>query len=292
MRRLPNAKETIKPYIYLAPMIITFGIFSIYPILRTFVLSFMDTNVTMTKMSFVGLGNYASMFNDRHFQGILGNTLIYSVSTVVFTLVLGLICAVIANSKSVRFRSLFRMAAFYPYVLPIAVAAMIWIYIFNPSRGALNLILGTRIQWLNSYQYSLFSLILVSIWKSLGFNFLLILSGMQNISAEFYEAASLETKSGTKKFFRITLPMLTPTLFLTILLSVTSSFQAMDLVAIMTQGKPGNSSNVLMYYVYQQGIINGKIGYGSAISSILLITLFIFTVVYMKYGERMVNYER
>lgn len=292
MSQRSHTLEKIKPYFYLAPMIVVFGIFSLYPIVRTFVLSFMDTNVTVTQARFVGLENYATMVGDRHFWRILGNTVIYSLSTVLFAILLGLVCAVVANSKAVRFRNLFRMATFYPYVLPIAVAAMIWIYIYNPNRGALNLILGARIQWLNSYETALLSLIIVSIWKSLGFNFLLILAGMQNISQEFYEAASLETNSGFQRFFRITLPMLSPTLFLTVLLAVTSSFQSMDLVAIMTQGKPGNASNVLMYYIYQQGIINGKIGYGSAISSVLLVALFLFTVVYMGRGERLVDYER
>lgn len=283
--------EKIKPVFYLLPMLVTFGLFSVYPIVRTFILSFTETNVTVTKFEWVGFDQYIAMFNDRHFWVILGNTLIYSVSTVVCTIVIGLFFAAIANSKAVKYRNLFRMAAFYPYVLPMAVAAMVWIYMYNPSRGIVNLLLGTKIQWLNSYQYSLFAIIVVSIWKSLGFNFLLILAGMQNISQEFYEAAALETNSAIKRFFRITLPMLRPTLFLVVLLSVTSSFQSMDLVAIMTRGQPGNSSNVLMYYVYQQGIINGKVGYGSAISSILLLALFLFTAVYMR-QERSVDYER
>ncbi|GBG07126.1 sugar ABC transporter permease [Paenibacillus agaridevorans] len=260
--------------------------------LRTVFLSFMETNAIATQMQFVGLGNYSDMTSDRHFWRVVGNTAIYGFSQVILTLGLGLLFAAVANSNMVKFRTLFRLSAFYPYVLPIAVAAMVWIYLYNPSRGAINLLLDHRIQWLNSYEYALIALIIVSVWKSLGFSFLLILAGMQNISKEYYEAAALETNNHVKRYFMLTLPMLMPTLFVVCLLCVTSSFQSMDLVAIMTQGGPGHSSNVLMYYIYQEGIINRRLGYGSAMSTIFLLVLVAFTIVYLKFGERRVEYER
>ncbi len=292
MSRGSLVSRSVKPYLYILPMVIIFGVFSVYPMLRSVYLSFMDTNVSFTQMQFTGLGNYEAIHEDRHFWRIVGNTAIYGFAQVILTVVLGLLFAAIANSKIVKFRTLFRMSAFYPFVLPIAVAAMVWIYMYNPSRGAINLLLDQRIPWLNSYDYSLAALIVVSVWKSLGFSFLLILAGMQNISQDYYEAAALETNSHIKRYFRLTLPMLMPTLFVVCLLSVTSSFQSMDLVSIMTQGGPGHSSNVLMYYIYQEGIINRRIGYGSAMSTIFLLVLFIFTIVYIRLGERKVEYER
>lgn len=273
-------------------MIIIFGTFSVYPMLRSIYLSFMETNATATEMSFVSFQNYFEMLSDKRLPRIVVNTLIYGFSQVIFSILLGMLLAAIANSKSIRFRTLFRVSTFYPYVLPMAVVAMVWIYLFNPHRGAINLILGQRIQWLNSYETAMPALIVVAVWKSLGFNILLILAGMQNISQEFYEAASLETKSAVKQYFHITLPMLKPTLFTVILLSVTSSFQSMDLVSIMTKGGPGDASNILMYYIYQVGIISRRIGYGSALSTVFLLVLFAFTFVYLRYGERMVDYER
>lgn len=285
-------KRTVKPYLYILPMIIIFGTFSVYPMLRSIYLSFMETNATATEMSFVSFQNYFEMLSDKRLPRIVVNTLIYGFSQVIFSILLGMLLAAIANSKSIRFRTLFRVSTFYPYVLPMAVVAMVWIYLFNPHRGAINLILGQRIQWLNSYETAMPALIVVAVWKSLGFNILLILAGMQNISQEFYEAASLETKSAVKQYFHITLPMLKPTLFTVILLSVTSSFQSMDLVSIMTKGGPGDASNILMYYIYQVGIISRRIGYGSALSTVFLLVLFAFTFVYLRYGERMVDYER
>lgn len=287
-----SAKKKLEPYLYILPMILIFGVFSVYPMLRSIYLSFMETNATATQMRFVGVEHYLAMAMDKRLPRIVGNTLIYGLSQVVLSVILGMLLAAIANSKSIRLRTLFRVSTFYPYILPMAVVAMVWIYLYNPHRGAINLILGQRIQWLNSYQTVMPALITVSVWKSLGFNFLLILAGMQNISQEFYEAASLETKSTVKQYFTITLPMLKPTLFTVILLSITSSFQSMDLVSIMTKGGPGDASNILMYYIYQVGIISRRIGYGSALSTSFLLVLFAFTFLYLHYGERMVDYER
>ena len=288
----PKLMSTIQPYLYVLPMAVVFGIFSVYPIVHTLYLSFTDSGSTISNFHFVGMRNYIDMFHGGEFLTVLKNTLIFSVSTVLLTVLIGLLFAAVANSEAVRFKGLFRMATFYPYILPSTVAAMVWIYMYNPTRGIINMLFGTNIQWLNSYTYSLPALIVVQVWKSLGFNFLLILSGMQNISPEYYDAASLETNSGIKKFLHITLPLLKPTLSLTTLLAVTSSFQSMDLVAIMTQGKPGNSTNVLAYYVYQQGIIYGKVGFGSAVSFVLLLSLLIFTVLYLRMEKGAVSYDQ
>jgi len=273
-------------------MVLVFGVFSVYPMLRTIFLSLMETNATATEMSFVGVENFATMLADKRLPRIVWNTFIYGFAQVILSIVIGLFLAAIANSKNLQFRTLFRVATFYPYILPMAVVAMVWIYLYNPTRGAINLILGQRIQWLNSYDTVMPALILVSLWKSLGFNILMILAGMQNISQEFYEAASLETKSSVKQYFSITLPLLKPTLFTVILLSITSSFQSMDLVSIMTKGGPGDASNVMMYYIYQVGIISRRIGYGSALSTTFLLVLFMITSIYLRYGERLVDYER
>jgi len=287
-----NLRKTLQPYLFILPMVIVFGTFSVYPMLRSVYLSFMEANATATEVHFIGLENYKTLFTDKRLPVIVSNTLVYGLSQVVLTILLGMLLAAIANSKSVRFRTLFRVSTFYPYILPMAVVAMVWIYLYNPHRGAINLLIGQRIQWLNSYSTVLPALIAVAVWKSLGFNFLLILAGMQNISQEFYEAASLETKSQIKQYFHITLPMLRPTLFTVILLSITGSFQSMDLISIMTKGGPGDASNVMMYYIYQEGIISRRIGYGSALSTAFLLVLFAFTFVYLRYGERMVDYER
>jgi len=132
----------------------------------------------------------------------------------------------------------------------------------------------------------------VAVGKSVSFKFLLMRAGMQNISQEVYDAASLETKSQVKQYFHITLPMLKPTLFNVILLSLPGAFQSMDLISIMTRGGPGDASNVMMLYIYQEGIISRRIGYGSTLSTAFLVVLFAFTFVYLRYGERMVDYER
>ena len=282
----------IAPYLYVAPVIIFLVIFTVFPIFRSVYLSFMNTDAVFSFMDFVGLENYRRIFANEVFWEVAKNTVVYGVAQVVLTTVLGMVCALIANSKQVKFRSLFKISLFYPYILPWTVAAMVWMYMYHPTRGIINSILGMRIEWLNSYQITLYALIIVCVWKTVGFNFLLFLSGLQNIPHELYEAARMETNSGLKTFWHITLPMLSPTTFVAVLLSIVGSFQSVDLIYIMTSGRPGNSTNTLIYYIYQQGIVSWKIGYGSALSTILFVALLIFTIFYIIIGERKVNYER
>ncbi len=280
-----------KPYLYVAPAILFLVLFTLYPILRSVYLSFFNTDQVFSFMEFVGLAHYREMFASPVFWEVAKNTLVYGVLQVIFTTVLGLLLALVANSRHGRFKSLFKVAVFYPYILPWSVAAMIWMYMLHPTRGLVNALLGLRIQWLNSYEITLLALVLVAVWKTAGFSFLIFLAGLQAIPGELYEAARLETGSRLKTFRYITLPMLSPTSFVSVLLSVVGSFQSVDLIYIMTQGRPGNATNTLIYYVYQQGVAGWNIGYGSALSTILFAALLIFTIIYILLGEKRVNYE-
>lgn len=282
----------LKPYCFIAPAIFFLVLFTIYPVFRSIYLSFFNTDQVYSFMEFVGLSHYADMLSSPVFWEVSKNTLIYGGLQVIFTTVLGLACAMIANSHRNRCKGLFKVSMFYPYIFPWTVAAMVWMYMFHPTRGIINALFGLRIQWLNSYDITLYALVLVSVWKTMGFNFLIFLSGLQSIPQELYQAADLETSSGWKKFCHITLPMLSPTTFMAVLLSIVGSFQSVDLIYIMTQGRPGNSTNTLIYYIYQQGITSWNIGYGSALSTVLFGALLVITVVYIVVGEKGVNYER
>lgn len=278
-------------YLYIAPAIIFLLMFTIYPIFRSIYLSFYNTDTMFSFMDFVGLEHYREMFSNKVFWEVSWNTIVYGVLQVVLTTVLGLALALVANSKSNRFPALFKTAMFYPYILPWTVVAMVWMYMLHPTRGIVNALLNVRIQWLNSYGLTLFVLVIISVWKSVGFNFLLFLSGLQSIPEDLYEAFHLESSNHLKSFWHITLPMISPTIFVAVLLSVVGSFQSVDLIYIMTQGRPGNSTNTLIYYIYQQGITSWNIGYGSALSTVLFAVLLLFTIAYVVLSERKVNYE-
>jgi ABC-type sugar transport system permease subunit len=284
--------QKICPYVYIAPAVIFLLLFTVYPILRQGYLSFFNTDAILSFMEYTGLRHYRDMASNPVFWEVVKNTLVYGVLQVSLTLVLGLGCALIANSKLNRFSSLFKVSMFYPYILPWTVAAMVWMYIFHPTRGIVNAFLGRRIQWLNDFHLTLYVLVFISVWKTAGFNFLLFLSGLQSIPHVLYEAIRLETNSWFKAFRYVTLPMISPTVFTSVLLSIVGGFQSVDLIYIVTQGRPGNSTNVLIYYIYQQGITSWNIGYGSALSSVLFIALLFFTVIYIALGEKKVHYDR
>ena len=291
-KKIVKLGRTIKPYLFVTPAIGFLLVFTIYPIFKSIGLSFYDTDAIQSFMEFVGLKHYRDMFANNVFWEVMGNTMIYSVLQVVLTTVLGLLFALIANSKRNRCSSLFKVSLFYPYILPWTVAAMVWIYMLNPTRGIFNILLGTRIQWLNSYDLTLYVLIIICVWKTVGYNFLLFLSGLQSIPEELYEASKMETNSAFKTFWYITRPLLSPTTFIAVLFSIVGSFQSIDLIYIMTSGGPENATNTLIYYIYQQGIIRWNVGYGSALSTVLFVILLIFTILYIILGERRINYDR
>lgn len=282
----------LKPYVFLAPAFVFLGAFTIYPILWTFVLGFFQWGVLSPEPVFVGLQNYRHAFASPTFGRVWQNTIVFSVATVSATVVLGLFLAILSESGKIRFKAFFRTALWYPHVIPWAVASMVWMWMYQPSRGLINNLFGLNIDWLRSATFALPALIVVAIWKGVGFNFLLYLSGLQSVPNEFYDAARLETSNRFRVFRYITLPMLSPTTFVVVLLSIIGSFQSVDMVYIMTQGGPANRTNLMIYYIYQQGISSWRLGYGSALSFVLFFVLLTLTSLYIVIMERRVHYDR
>lgn len=290
--RFDRFLRELNKYLYIAPAVVFLAAFTLWPILRSVLLSFCDTDSVLSYREFVGLKHYKAMLTSPVFWEVCRNTIIYGVLQVVLTTVIGFLCALAANSEHNKFKGLFKVAMFYPYILPWSVAAMVWMYMYNPTRGIINAVLGMRIQWLNSYDLTLYALVFVCVWKSVGYNFILFLSGLQSLPKELFDSVRLETNSFWKKTVHFTIPLLMPTTFAAVLLSIVGSFQSVDLIYIMTQGRPGNSTNTLIYSIYDQGITAWKVGYASALSTVLFATLLIFTIIYIKWGNRRVDYDR
>lgn len=278
--------KRLKNYLYIAPAILFLLLFTLYPIIRSVYLSFFETDSVFSFLDFVGLQHYREMLGSKVFWEVCNNTLIFGALQVALSTALGFTLALIANSKKNRLKSLFKISLFYPYLLPWSVAAMVWMYLLHSARGLVNALIGARVQWLNSYDLTLFVLVIISVWKTVGFNFLLFLSGMQSIPQELYEAFSLDSDNPFRSAWHITIPMLKPTTFAAVLLAIVGSFQSVDLIYILTQGRPGNSTNTLIYYIYQEGIASWNIGYGSALSTFLFLCLLVFTIIYVKARER------
>lgn len=273
----------------LAPSVIGFLMFMLIPVVATFVLSFMDYDM-LEPPKFVGLKNYIAMFKDSITWQVTGNTLIYTVLTVPVGMVLALVLAVALDQK-IGFRRFYRAAFFLPSITSMVVVAIVWQWIYNPEYGLLNYILGffgvSPKKWLISSSTALVSLAIVGIWKRLGYDMLIFLSGLQGISTSYYEAAKLDGANKWQQFRYITLPLLTPTTFFVFVMAIINSFQVFDQVMLMTKGGPGRSSSVLVHYLYQNAFQYFKMGYACALAYLLFFIVMLLTAFNMRMEKKM-----
>ena len=209
------------------------------------------------------------------------NTILYAVSVTIFSAIIPLILACVINNK-IRYKEFYKTAYFLPFITPMIVIAMIWQWIFDPNIGAVNMLLKTHLEWLYDVNTAMPVLIIVSVWKLIGYNMIIYLSGLSSINSQVYEAARIDGAGEIKTFFRITIPLLSPTIFFVILITTISSFQIFDLIYLMTQGGPENSTNVIVYWLYKNAFELFKIGKASAAAYILFILIFILTIIQWK----------
>jgi sn-glycerol 3-phosphate transport system permease protein len=282
------------PYLFIAPSILVFGMFELYPIVYSFYLSFMKWNLLNPVKTFVGLDNYKTLLTSPDFGMALGHTLIFTVGRVGLSLTIALALAVLLNTKS-RWASWTQAAIFTPHVISMVSVSMLWLWLMDPSFGLLNWFLGIfgipPLKWLASTSTSLMSVIIVAVWKAIGYDMVIIISGLQSISEEIYEAAKIDGANAWQRFRKITLPMLSPTMFFLVVTSTISSFQVFDSVRVMTAGGPADSTTVLVYYIYQYGFQFFKVGYASAASMVLLGLVLLVTLLQFSFLERRVHYD-
>ncbi len=287
-------RQKILPWLFIAPTFFFLGMFTYYPALRSLFLSFSHSNIARMEPVFAGLANYRRAFNTPLFWTVVRNNIFYAVWTVPLTLLLALVLALLVNQK-LRGSSLFRTSYFYPQVIPMAAASMIWLYILIPGYGFLNYVLSRfgipNIEWVADRRFAMWALIIVAIWRNAGYYMVIFLSGLQQLPTEIYEVATIDGASTWKKFRHITWPLLSPTTFFTFVIAMINSFQAVDQVYIMTRGGPGNSTNMFVYYIYQVAFRFWDFGYASALTVILLVVLLAFTVLAFLLLEKRVFYE-
>ncbi|MFP4021488.1 MAG: carbohydrate ABC transporter permease [Halanaerobium sp.] len=247
----------------------------------------------MPEAEFNGLGNYRLILEDELFFNVIKNNLLYLIGTIPVLIALSLFIAIIINERS-KFREFYEASVFMPTLVPMAAAAMLWVFIYNPDIGILNRVLGflgiSGRAWINSSKTALQSLMVVMVWKNLGYFVILFLAGLQNINFSLYESAKINGANWLQKHLYITLPLITPTLVFVIIVNIIESFRVFDIVHIMTQGGPANSTNVFVYYIYQQSFKYWDLGIGNALTSILVIILFITIVFIMKSLRERIQY--
>ncbi len=286
-------REAYWGYLFVAPPLLGFLIFGFVPIIMSLVLAFTRWDM-FRPPKFAGLSNFERIGSDPIVLQSVANTLVLFLG-VPIGIALSLWLAMALNRK-IRGVNFYRAIYYLPAVSSIVAISLLWQWIFNPEKGLLNMyllnfgIVGP--EWLQNPAWVKPALILMGVWGGMGPNMILYLAGLQGVPQSLYEAAAIDGARPWQQFLFVTWPMLTPTTFFITVMSVIGALQYFGQIYIMTQGRPGNSTNTLIYYIYQQGITSWNIGYGSALSTILFAALLLFTVIYLSFGEKRVSYER
>jgi sn-glycerol 3-phosphate transport system permease protein len=289
-----NRKDLAAGLLFLLPSITIFAVFVYYALGFNIYLSFTSWNFLAPVKKFIGFTNYERIFTDLRFWKIMLNTTYYAVGTIVISLILGLIFALLLNQK-IPGRGLFRTIIFSPYVTTTAAVAVLWIWMFDPSYGLINIGLswfgidGPR--WLTDVNWAMPALLIMNSWRQSGYAMVIFLGGLTNIPHEYYEAAQLDGANRIKTFFYITLPLLSPTTFFLIVTSLLGAFQVFDQVAVMTQGGPVDATKVINYAIYTEAFVSFRAGYSASISTVLFIILLTVTIFQLRLSKRWVHYQ-
>lgn len=286
--------DLITALLFLFPSLAIFGVFTYYALGFNVFLSFTSWNFLSKTKNLIGLTNYTRMFSDDRFWQILGNTTYYAVGTVISSLVLGLIFALLLNQK-IPARGFFRTLIFSPYITTTAAVAVLWIWIFDPNYGLINyglqLIGLSGPRWLTDTMWAMPALLIMNTWRTSGYTMVIFLAGLTGIPREYYEAAEIDGAGRIQKFFNITLPLLSPTTFFLVVTSLLSAFQVFDQVAVMTQGGPVTATKVINYAIYTEAFVSFRAGYAAAIATVLFIILLILTIIQLRLSRRWVHYQ-
>ena len=280
--------------LYLLPSIVLFGLFVFYQMAKTIYLSFFLTNQNGVPVYFNGIENYTYIFTSDEFRNSMKATLLFVIYTVPISVVLALVLAILANEK-LRGVGIYRTIFSSTMGMSVAASAVIWLFLFHPSVGAFNNVLKAinlpTVQWLLDPDWALLSISMTTIWMNIGFNFLVILGGLQNIDESLYESATIDGAGYFAKLRKITLPLLSPTLFFIVTISLINAFQSFGQIDILTKGGPIQSTNLVVYSIYKEAFINYQFGTASAQAIVLFFVVLIVTILQFKFGERKVHYQ-
>lgn len=276
-------------WVFIFPALVGTFIFVIIPVFFSFGLSFMDWDL-INKAQFVGLQNYKEIFTAPLFGKILLNTFVYAISTSIFAVIIPLVLACILNSK-IRGSEFFKTVYFLPFVTPMIVVAVIWQWIFDPNIGILNHVLHLHINWLYDPNFAMPAIIIVSVWKLIGYNMIIFLSGLSALNQSLFEASKIDGANMIDTFRFVTVPLLSPTIFFVVVITCISTFQIFDLIYLMTQGGPLDSTNVLVYAIYKNAFEYFKIGQASAIAYVLFVIILALTLIQWQLRKKLVYSE-
>ncbi|SEG50175.1 multiple sugar transport system permease protein [Butyrivibrio sp. Su6] len=285
-------RRNLVAYSFIAPNFLGFAIFTLGPIVLALLMSFAEWDGS-NEMKFIGLSNFVEIFKDDRFLASLKNTIIYSLFTVPITLVIALGLAILLNQK-IKGRNFFRTVTFFPYVASLVAVAAVWNMLFTPAKGGIvnqflmNVLHVAPLKWAASSSTVMLTIIMFSVWKNMGYYMVIYLAGLQGISEDLYEAASLDGANAWQKFKHITVPQLKPTTFFVTIMLTINCFKVYDIVYMLAGGSNGvvnKSAMVLVYYIYEEAFRNWKLGKASASALVLFAIVLVVTLIQFK-GEK------
>ncbi len=281
--------EKFAGWIFIFPALIGTFIFIIIPVICSFGLSFTKWDL-LNPIQFVGFENYRNLFAEPLFYKILVNTIVFALSTSILGVIIPLVLACILNSK-IRGSEFYKTAYFLPFITPMIVIGIVWEWIFDPNIGILNHVLHLHINWLYNTHFAMPALIIVSVWKLIGYNMIIFLSSLSSISQSMFEAAKIDGASPVQTFVNVTVPLLSPSIFFVVIITAISSFQIFDLIYLMTEGGPLDSTNVLVYAIYKNAFEYFNVGKASAIAYVLFVIILLLTVIQWSLRKKIVYNE-
>jgi multiple sugar transport system permease protein len=287
------ATGRLEPYLYLLPVLIGIVLVTGGAVVASFGLGFTDWDLLGTPV-WVGLRNFTSMFDSPLFWQVLGNTFTYVLLFVPLSVALSLALAMLVNRK-LRGITVFRTFYFFPVVTSMVAVATVWSWLYNPEFGMINYLLRNLFgvegpQWLLDSNWAMPAIALMSIWKGIGYNMMIFLAGLQSVPRGLHEAAIIDGASNARRFFSITLPMLSPTTFFVLVITLIGSFQIFEQTYMMTQGGPANSTLTLGYFIYQNAFQYFRMGYATAMAYLLFAVTLVVTIMQFRLQRRWVYY--
>lgn len=292
----PTLKSTLKAWVYIAPMMIIILTFNLYPILKSLAMSFYtEYNFYQDVVNSYGVGNFVKIFQDRDFFVAIKNTFIFVLGVVPISIVLSLGVALLLNQVK-ALSGFFRTIYFLPFVTSTVAISLVWNWIYHGRFGLMNYFLGLvgiqPINWITDPKFAMLALVIMAVWKGLGFNIILFLVGLNNIDETYYSAAKIDGAGGLERFTNITLPLLSPTTFLVSVMGVINSFKVFDEVFALFQGRPGPAKSALtvVYYIYEKFYTEYQYGIAAAAGIVLFLIILIVTLFQLAYNKKFVHY--
>ncbi|MEE3399584.1 MAG: sugar ABC transporter permease [Eubacterium sp.] len=285
--------KIVKVLFFTLPAMIPMTLFWIYPILRSGWLSFTDWDYMSPEYNYVGVENYTAVLTNSSFWSAFKTTFLFAIGTIIPIIILGLSVALLLGNE-IKGKAIYRFLVFSPWVTPTVAISIVWSWIFEPKGGLANEILVNlglpKLQWLSSSETALMSVIIVTVWKAVGYSAIFYLTAIDKIPRDRYEAASLDGAGFWKKLIYITLPGVSPTTFFLCIITMVDALKAYDQIQILTQGGPAGSTRTLTYLFYQLGFEQFKMGQASAVAIIIVVITVALSYTQFRLSKKWVNY--